>query len=1576
MLISLTFCRCTPFETAVLMTIIANCVVLALEEHLPEGDKTMLAIKLEATETVFLCIFCVEASLKIMALGFVLHKGAYLRNIWNIMDFIVVVTGLITLVMSEAIHVDLRMLRSFRVLRPLKLVSRVPSLQVVLKSIIKAMAPLLQIGMLVLFAIVIFAIIGLEFYFGALHKTCYDLKDFRGYRCNESVSMCLEGWVGPNYGITSFDNIGFAMLTVFQCITMEGWTSILYWTNDAIGSKFNVIYFVPLIILGSFFMLNLVLGVLSGFAIRKAVKTQFFYWFVIVLVFLNTVCVAVEHYNQPDWLAQFLYYTEFVFLGLFISEMLIKMYALGPRIYFESAFNRFDCVVISGSIFEVVWSTIKPESSFGLSVLRALRLLRIFKVTTYWSSLRNLVISLLSSMRSIISLLFLLFLFILIFALLGMQLFGGEWNFKDGTPPANFNSFAVALLTVFQILTGEDWNEVMYNGIKSQGGHDNGGMIYCLYFIVLVVFGNYTLLNVFLAIAVDNLANAQELTAAEEEQEEEDKEKMAAELEKEIGALHVADGAPTVEICPPSPHAPVRNHSSDNRPSLQAMKGDTVDEEEATGPKPMLPYSSMFILSSTNPIRCAAHWVVNLRYFDFFIMFVISLSSIALAAEDPVVEQSNRNKILNMFDYAFTGVFTVEMILKIVDQGIILHRCSYLRDFWNIMDALVVVCAAIQATLDLTGSSTGQNLSTIKSLRVLRVLRPLKTIKRVPKLKAVFDCVVNSLKNVVNILIVGEYFVYTDDNQPPEVHERKWNKQDFHYDDVMMAMLTLFAVQTGEGWPTVLQNSMAATSEDNGPKPHYRIEMSLFYIVYFIVFPFFFVNIFVALIIITFQEQGEAELQDGELDKNQNFCKDRWNTFDLITVLGSIVDAIATETQMTSSINLGFLRLFRAARLIKLLRQGYTIRILLWTFVQSFKVFGNMGFDPDSDMNRHNNFQSFFSSVLLLFRCATGESWQSIMLACIKGRPCDPRAIPENDPHKVCGSDFAYAYFVSFIFFCSFLMLNLFVAVIMDNFDYLTRDSSILGAHHLDEFHRIWAEYDPNATGRIEYTEMYDMLRNMEPPLGFGNKCPYRLAHKKLIRMNMPIDEEGKVQFTTTLFALIRENLSIKMRPADEMNQADAELRKTITKLWPLQAKKLLDLLVPPREQLGAGKLTVGKIYAGLLILENWKTTRFGQIAPENQPKASLLERIMGIARPTNPRAAAEPSGPPPPPPAADDDDELCDSDDRQSVSLLGPSQTVVYTEAAVEPWRRLGGSDSRLWRPDDPPGSPARHRSASQQLVSPRGSGQGDLIGSRRSSIASLVTQLQGGFRPGSFRSRSPSPRAYHSPNSSFRRRVRPQSPYQDRSPSPAASFQRSLPGKDHCDWALPHRHRRLPNERAASISPERRRRTNGYGAGSLDQQSRSPSPPPRRTGNSFPTLPSRRSGGRRLPPTPSRPSTLDPAEFPHVARAAGYRPPPGAAPFNFPKVNASPTHTGRRMPAPGVPPVRRPPLPPTYAAEPQPPLSFEEAVAMGRGTRQLPSPVVPNGYRPGGGGAGVARPAGRRLPQPAGDSEDEDWC
>ncbi|XP_062855667.1 voltage-dependent R-type calcium channel subunit alpha-1E [Trichomycterus rosablanca] len=1738
-----------PFEYMILSTIIANCIVLALEQHLPGEDKTPMSKRLEKTEPYFIGMFCFEAGIKIVALGFVFHKGSYLRNGWNVMDFIVVLSGILATAEAHMnIPVDLRTLRAVRVLRPLKLVSGIPSLQIVLKSIMKAMVPLLQIGLLLFFAILMFAIIGLEFYSGRLHSTCVPDPDIL---VNETVDeresefpcgvrrcphkyTCNDSWIGPNDGITQFDNILFAVLTVFQCITMEGWTTVLYNANDALGPTWNWLYFIPLIIIGSFFVLNLVLGVLSGefakerervenrrafmklrrqqqierelngyrawidraeevmlaeenklsgpsaldvlkrattikrrgvdaichgaeeqcvdvasiggplnrasirstkrgpaaffrrkekmlrISIRRMVKTQTFYWTVLGLVALNTLCVAIVHHDQPLWLSSFLYYAEFLFLGLFLTEMFLKMYGLGPRLYFHSSFNCFDFGVIVGSICEVIWGFFRPGMSFGISVLRALRLLRIFKITKYWASLRNLVVSLMNSMKSIISLLFLLFLFIVVFALLGMQLFGGRFIFEEFTP-TNFDTFPAAIMTVFQILTGEDWNEVMYNGIRSQGGVKSG-MWSSIYFIVLTLFGNYTLLNVFLAIAVDNLANAQELTKDEEEEEAAFNQKHALQKAKEVGPMssfissererrrrltmsvweqrtsqlrrhrqtssrevlygfsvcqHLKGGHPPdtqqpvdgsggapdpLESLEPSieehnisinlpdppeserstkdelvtatpPEAPgpadttaeepgkdgssrdefedLKNHLSvrrangdsrhrssrkhskhgkhgkhrnsdppkqqdDSNPeersrstSREGRSGKNEDEEEkrsdgglgedrtphacspadtrlnldsgqevATLPvtesttvelggvstcitegennnnqdkaspgnsagvadtdaqsgleltditanskdleasksekededaarRSRAPADSMFIFKPNNPIRRACHYVVNLRYFELCILLVIAASSIALAAEDPVATNSNWNKVLRYFDYVFTGVFTFEMIIKMIEQGLILHDDSYFRDLWNILDFIVVVGALVAFALtNVLGNNKGRDIKTIKSLRVLRVLRPLKTIKRLPKLKAVFDCVVTSLKNVFNILIVyklfmfifaviavqlfkGKFFYCTDgskdtekdcqgyyidyDKEKKEVKKREWRRHEFHYDNVVWALLTLFTVSTGEGWPQVLQHSVDVTDEDQGPSRGNRMEMSIFYVIYFVVFPFFFVNIFVALIIITFQEQGDKMMEECSLEKNERACidfaisakpltrympqnrhtfqyrlwhfvvspsfeytvltmitlntivlmmkyysappvydavlkhlntaftvlfsvecvlkilafgfmnyfRDTWNIFDFITVLGSITEIVVD--QQSASFNMSFLKLFRAARLIKLLRQGYTIRILLWTFVQSFKalpyvclliamlffiyaiigmqVFGNIKLNEETHINQHNNFKTFFGALMLLFRSATGESWQEIMLSCLGGQRCelDPSlgsGLNLTEPDGGCGTDFAYFYFVSFIFFSSFLMLNLFVAVIMDNFEYLTRDSSILGPHHLDEFVRMWGQYDRAACGRIHYTDMYEMLTFMSPPLGLGKKCPSKLAYKRLVLMNMPVDAEMTVHFTSTLMALIRTALEIKIaRGGEDRGQMDIELQKEISVIWPHLSQKNLDLLVPIHQ---ASDMTIGKIYAAMMIMDYYKQNKAKKLRQqlEEQKNAPMFQRMDASSLP------------------------------------------------------------------------------------------------------------------------------------------------------------------------------------------------------------------------------------------------------------------------------------------------------------------------------------------------------------------------
>uniref|UniRef100_A0A2K6BPN7 Voltage-dependent L-type calcium channel subunit alpha-1C n=1 Tax=Macaca nemestrina TaxID=9545 RepID=A0A2K6BPN7_MACNE len=317
---------------------------------------------------------------------------------------------------------------------------------------------------------------------------------------------------------------------------------------------------------------------------------------------------------------------------------------------------------------------------------------------------------------------------------------------------------------------------------------------------------------------------------------------------------------------------------------------------------------------------------------------------------------------------------------------------------------------------------------------------------------------------------------------------------------------------------------------------------------------------------------------------------------------------VSQNAEENSRISITFFRLFRVMRLVKLLSRGEGIRTLLWTFIKSFQalpyvallivmlffiyavigmqVFGKIALNDTTEINRNNNFQTFPQAVLLLFRCATGEAWQDIMLACMPGKKCAPESEPGNstEGETPCGSSFAVFYFISFYMLCAFLIINLFVAVIMDNFDYLTRDWSILGPHHLDEFKRIWAEYDPEAKGRIKHLDVVTLLRRIQPPLGFGKLCPHRVACKRLVSMNMPLNSDGTVMFNATLFALVRTALRIKTE--GNLEQANEELRAIIKKIWKRTSMKLLDQVVPPA---GDDEVTVGKFYATFLIQEYFR---------------------------------------------------------------------------------------------------------------------------------------------------------------------------------------------------------------------------------------------------------------------------------------------------------------------------------------------------------------------------------------------------
>ncbi|KAM3936077.1 voltage-dependent L-type calcium channel subunit alpha-1S [Leptodactylus fuscus] len=1470
-----------PFEIIILLTIFANCVALAIYLPMPEDDTNATNAILEKVEYIFLFIFTIEALLKIVAYGFILHTDAYLRNGWNILDFTIVSLGVFTVVLEQINKLqgitapggkgtgfNVKALRAFRVLRPLRLVSGVPSLQVVLNSIIKAMVPLLHIALLVLFMIIIYAIVGLELFSGKMHKTCYykgtDIlatvekpapcsTTGQGRQCTINGSECRGWWPGPNNGITHFDNFGFAMLTVYQCITMEGWTEVLYWVNDAIGNEWPWIYFVSLILLGSFFVLNLVLGVLSGEFTkerekaksrgafqklreqqamdedlrgyldwithaevmdpdmeqregllqleeggseteslyemeginkciyffrqwrqwhrllrrksRALVKSRFFYWLVIIIILVNTVIIATEHHNQPEALTRAQDIANQVLLALFTMEMILKIYALGFQSYFMSLFNRFDCFVVCTGLLEILLVASNIMSPLGISVLRCIRLLRIFKITRYWTSLNNLVASLLNSVRSIASLLLLLFLFMIIFALLGMQMFGGKFDFEDTEiRRSTFDTFPQALITVFQILTGEDWNSVMYNGIMAYGGPSFPGMSVCIYFVILFVCGNYILLNVFLAIAVDNLAEAENLTSAQKAKAEERKRKKLARtqpdkseeerllLAKKLEQKTKGEGIPTTaklkidefesnvnEIKDPYPSADFPGDDEEEEPDIPLSPRPRPLAELQLKEKavPMPEASSFFIFSPTNKIRVLCHRIVNATTFTNFILLFILLSSISLAAEDPIRTDSFRNQILSYFDIVFTVIFTTEIVLKMTAYGAFLHKGSFCRNYFNILDLLVVGVSLISSGIQSSA------ISVVKILRVLRVLRPLRAINRAKGLKHVVQCVFVAIKTIGNIVLVttllqfmfscigvqlfkGKFYSCTDktkvtpeecrgyfidakDGDPSqlELKPRIWMHSDFHFDNVLSGMMSLFTISTFEGWPQLLYRAIDSHTEDVGPIYNYRIEIAVYFIIYIILIAFFMMNIFVGFVIVTFQEQGEQEYKNCELNKNQRQCVqyalkarplrryipknphqykvwylvtssyfeylmfalimlntislgmqhygqtsefshvsdilnvaftgiftvemllklaafkakgyfgDPWNVFDFLIVIGSVIDVILSEIDTpgipatpgaddSSRISITFFRLFRVLRLVKLLSRGEGVRTLLWTFIKSFQalpyvallivmlffiyavigmqVFGKIAMVDGTQINRNNNFQTFPQAVLLLFRCATGEAWQEILLACSYGKLCDPESDFLPGEEYTCGTSFAYFYFISFYMLCAFLIINLFVAVIMDNFDYLTRDWSILGPHHLDEFKRIWAEYDPEAKGRIKHLDVVTLLRRIQPPLGFGKFCPHRVACKRLVSMNMPLNSDGTVTFNATLFSLVRTALKIKTE--GNFEQSNEELRMIIKKIWKRTSMKLLDQVIPP---IGDDEVTVGKFYAIFLIQEHFR---------------------------------------------------------------------------------------------------------------------------------------------------------------------------------------------------------------------------------------------------------------------------------------------------------------------------------------------------------------------------------------------------
>uniref|UniRef100_UPI003AAE2239 sodium channel protein type 4 subunit alpha A n=1 Tax=Centroberyx gerrardi TaxID=166262 RepID=UPI003AAE2239 len=705
----------TIFSMFIMITILSNCVFMTMSNP-PAWSKTV--------EYVFTGIYTFEATTKVLSRGFCVGSFTFLRDPWNWLDFMVISMAYITEFVDLG---NVSALRTFRVLRALKTITVIPGLKTIVGALIQSVKKMVDVMILTVFALAVFALIGLQLFMGNLRHKCVrwpiqtnetffnstifndtlsfnntmdfnntaysnSTFDFMEYIVNtenqyflegspdalicgnsSDAGKCPEGFTcmkagrNPNFGYTSFDSFGWAFLALFRLMTQDYWENLFQLILRAAGKTY-MLFFVVIIFLGSFYLINLILAVvamaydeqneatqrearekeeefqrlleqlknqeqvhlggsqatltsrkslslhttseladderslgdtevvkdcngrlvprliinrvptldesttegerrkkslgsvhsklhldepglkqrtasaltvLTAAAMEELEEAQrpcpprwykfadtFLKWdccvhwvvfkkwvhFVVmdpfvdlaitICIVLNTLFMAMEHYPMTPQFDNMLSVGNLVFTGIFTAEMVFKLIAMDPYYYFQVGWNIFDSIIVSLSLVELGLANVQ-----GLSVLRSFRLLRVFKLAKSWPTLNMLIKIIGNSVGALGNLTLVLAIIVFIFAVVGMQLFGKSYKdcvCKIATdcelPRWHMNDFFHSFLIVFRILCGE-WIETMWDCMEVAGA----GMCLVVFMMVMVI-GNLVVLNLFLALLLSSFS--------------------------------------------------------------------------------------------------------------------------------------------------------------------------------------------------------------------------------------------------------------------------------------------------------------------------------------------------------------------------------------------------------------------------------------------------------------------------------------------------------------------------------------------------------------------------------------------------------------------------------------------------------------------------------------------------------------------------------------------------------------------------------------------------------------------------------------------------------------------------------------------------------------------------------------------------------------------------------------------------------------------------------------------------------------------------------------------------------------
>uniref|UniRef100_A0A8C7ZQW8 Sodium channel protein n=1 Tax=Oryzias sinensis TaxID=183150 RepID=A0A8C7ZQW8_9TELE len=568
------------FESFIIFMILLSSGALAFEDVYSEQRKTIKII-LEFADKMFTYIFILEMLLKWLAYGF----AKYFTNAWCWLDFLIVDVSLVSLVANALELTDLgaiKSLRTLRALRPLRALSRFEGMRVVVNALLGAIPSIFNVLLVCLIFWLIFSIMGVNLFAGKFYK-CINKTD--GAECDPeripNITFCTNetDLIWKNLKI-NYDNVGMGYLALLQVATFKGWMDIMYAAVDS-GEEQPVfernikmyLYFVVFIIFGSFFTLNLFIGVIidnfnqqkkkistdlfmtedqkkyynamkklgskkpqkpiprpsnkiQGF-IFDIISKQAFDIVIMVLIWLNMVTMMVETADQSEKQTYILRVINYVFIVIFSGECLLKMIGL-RHYFFMNGWNIFDLVVVILSIAGVFLAKIIEDYFVSPTLFRVIRLARIGRVLRLIKSakgIRTLLFALMMSLPALFNIGLLLFLVMFIYAIFGMSSFAYVKKDKGIDDLFNFETFGNSMICLFQITTSGGWdtlldpilnsNETDCDRNKEHPGSNTKGdcgnpPVGIAFFVSYIIISFLIVVNMYIAVILENFNVATE----------------------------------------------------------------------------------------------------------------------------------------------------------------------------------------------------------------------------------------------------------------------------------------------------------------------------------------------------------------------------------------------------------------------------------------------------------------------------------------------------------------------------------------------------------------------------------------------------------------------------------------------------------------------------------------------------------------------------------------------------------------------------------------------------------------------------------------------------------------------------------------------------------------------------------------------------------------------------------------------------------------------------------------------------------------------------------------------------------